>query len=158
MAAIVLLCAGCTHLGVNGFAPGITTEAEVRARLGTPGMTWTEPDGGRLLEFSGQPNGTYCHMIAVGPDGRVREIRQAFGEDSFRRVVAGLTQDQVRRLLGGPEEKVRFALKPDEEVWSWRYDDTTEMLSYFNAYFGKDGSLLRTDRSVIYKASGPSFP
>lgn len=157
MAATLLLCAGCTHLGVSGFAPNITTEAEVRARLGTPGMTWTEPDGGRLLEYSGQPNGTFCHMILVGADGRVREIRRAFTEENFRRVVPGLTQDEVRRLLGGPEEKMRFALKPDEEVWTWRIDETTEKIESFNAYFGTDGRLLRTDRTIVYKASGPSF-
>mgnify|MGYP003536448683 FL=1 len=156
-ALFLFLGAGCTHLGVGGFAPGVTTEAEIRARLGAPGMSWTEPDGGKLLEYSGQPNGTFCHMILVGPEGRVRGIREAFSEDDFRGLVAGLTQDEVRRLLGGPEEKVRFALKPDEEVWSWRYEDTSEKTSYLNAYFGKDGRVLRADRSVVYKASGPSF-
>lgn len=157
LAAFVLVATGCTHLGMGGFAPGITTEAELRARLGAPGMTWTEPDGGRLLEFSGQPNGTFSYMVTVGPDGKVREIRQAFSEDNFSRVVPGLSQDQVRRLLGRPEETVRFPLKPDEEVWSWRYEDTTEKTSYFNAYFDQGGHLLRTGRSVIYKASGPSL-
>jgi hypothetical protein len=152
-----LLLAGCTHFGVSGFAPGSTTEAELRAKLGTPGMIWAEPDGSRLLEFSGQPSGTFCYMITVGPDGKLREIRHAFDEDNLRRVVAGLTQDETRRLLGGPEEKVRFSLKPDEEVWSWRIEDTTEKTVHFNAYFGADGRLLRSDRSVFYKASGPSF-
>ena len=156
-AVLLLLAGGCTHLGVSGFAPGITTEAELRARLGAPGMSWPEPDGGRLLEFSGQPSGTFCYMIAVGPDGKVREIRQAFTDANFARVVPGLTQDETRRLLGVPEEKLRFALKPNEEVWSWRIDDTSEKTVYFNAYFGADGRLLRTDRSVFYKASGPSF-
>lgn len=153
LASSVLLVAGCTNLGVGGFSPGITTEAEVRARLGTPGMVWNEPDGGRLLEFSGQPNGTYCHIISVGPDGRIRDILQAFSEENFRRVVPGLTQDQVRRLLGGPEEKVRYALKPDEEVWSWRYDETPDKISYFLAYFGLDRGLLRTGRFIFYKPS-----
>lgn len=152
-----LMLAGCTHLGVSGFAPGSTTEEELRARLGAPGRVWTEPDGSRLLEFSGQPSGTFCYMISVGPDGRVREIRHAFSEDNLRRVVPGLTQDGTRRLLGAPEEKLRFALKPEEEVWSWRIGDSTEKTEFFNAYFGGDGRLLRTDRSVFYKASGPSF-
>lgn len=158
IAAFLLLGGvGCTHLGTSGFAAGRTTEAELRARLGAPDMVWTEPDGGRLLEFSGQPSGTFCYMIAVGPDGRVREIRQAFSEENLRRVVPGLTQDETRRLLGGPEEKLRFTLKPEEEVWSWRIEDTTEKTVHFNAYFGADGRLLRTDRSTFYKASGPSF-
>lgn len=156
-ALLLFLGAGCTHLGVGGFAPGVTTEAEIRARLGAPGMSWAEPDGGKLLEYSGQPNGTFCHMIAIGPDGKVREIRQAFTEENFRRVVPDLTQDQVRRLLGRPEETLRYHFKPDEEVWSWRIDETTEKIEYFNAYFGRDGRLLRSDRTVFYKASGPSF-
>lgn len=155
--AAFLLFAGCTHLGAGGFAPGVSTEAEVRARLGPPGMSWAEPDGGKLLEYSGQPNGTFCHMILVGPDGKVREIRQAFTEANFNRVVPGLTQDEVRRLLGRPEEQVRFPLKPDEEVWSWRIDETTEKIEYFNAYFDRDGRLLHSERTVFYKASGPSF-
>jgi hypothetical protein len=155
--AVGALLGACTHLGVSGFASGITTEAEVRAKLGAPGMSWTEADGGKQLEYSGQPNGTFCHMILIGPDGKVREIRQAFTEANFRRVVPGLTQDEVRRLLGRPEEKVRFHLKPDEEVWTWRIDESTEKIENFNAYFGRDGRLLRTDRTVVYKASGPSL-
>lgn len=157
LAAAALLGAGCTHLGVSGLAPGVATEADVRAKLGAPGMSWAEPDGGKLLEYSGQPNGTFCHMIAIAPDGKVREIRQAFTEANFRRVVPGLTQDEVRRLLGRPEETLRFHLKPDEEVWTWRIDETTEKFEYFNAYFGRDGRLLRSERLVVYKASGPSF-
>jgi len=155
--AALFLLAGCTHVGIGGFAPGSTTEAELRAKLGAPGMVWTESDGSRLLEFSGQPNGTFCYMITVGPDGKVREVRQAFSEENFRRVVPGLTQDGVRRLLGRPEETLRFRLKPDEEVWTWRIEDTTEKTEHFNAYFGRDGRLLRSDRTIFYKASGPSF-
>lgn len=157
LAAGVLLGAGCSHLGVGGLAPGLATEADVRAKLGAPGMSWTEPDGGKLLEYSGQPNGTFCHMIAIGPDGKVREVRQAFTEANFRRVVPGLARDEVRRLLGRPEDALRFHLKPDEEVWTWRIDETTEKFEYFNAYFGRDGRLLRSERLVVYKASGPSF-
>jgi tetrahydromethanopterin S-methyltransferase subunit F len=157
LAASLLLGAACSHLGVGSFAPGVTTEAEVRAKLGAPGMSWTEADGGKLLEYSGQPNGTFCHMILIGADGKVREIRQAFTEANFNRVVPGLTQDEVRRLLGRPEETLRFHLKPDEEVWTWRIDETTEKIEYFHAYFGRDGRLLRTGRSTYYKGSGPGF-
>jgi hypothetical protein len=142
---------------VGGWLSAAPPKPSVRAKLGAPGMSWNEPDGGKLLEYSGQPNGTFCHMIAIGPDGKVREIRQAFTEANFRRVVPGLTQDEVRRLLGRPEETLRFHLKPDEEVWTWRIDETTEKIEYFNAYFGRDGRLLRSERTVVYKASGPGF-
>lgn len=153
-----LLLPALTGCGSTGsFATGVGTEAELRARHGAPGMIWNEPDGSRLLEYSGQPNGTFAHMVLVAADGRVREIRQAFTEANFRRLVPGLTQDEVRRLLGRPEERLRFHLKPDEEVWTWRIADTTEKTEYLNAYFGPDGRLLRSDRTIHYKASGPSF-
>ncbi|GMU48195.1 MAG: outer membrane protein assembly factor BamE [Burkholderiales bacterium] len=154
---LLLTVAGCGTLGVGSFAPGLTTEAEVRAKLGAPGMSWTEPDGGKLLEYSGQPSGTFCHMILIGPDGKVREIRNAFTDENFSRVVPGLTQDAVRRLLGKPEEVVRFHLKPDEEVWSWLTESTAEKDVFFNAYFSRDGRVLRSERLVVWKASGPSF-
>src|SRR4030065_271000 len=96
-------------------------------------------------------------MILVGADGTVGEIRQGVSGEKSRRLAPGLTQDEVRRLLGRPEETLRFHLKPDEEVWSWRIEDTTEKTEHFNAYFGRDGRLLRSDRTIFYKASGPSF-
>ena len=68
--------AGCA--GTGSFATGVTTEAGLRARHGAPGMIWNEPDGSLLLEYSGQPNGTFAYLVLVGADGRVREIRPAF--------------------------------------------------------------------------------
>jgi len=153
--AAAILGAACTHLSVSEIKPGLTTEAEVRARFGAPAMSWTEPDGGRQLEYSGQPVGTFCYMVFVAPDGKVREIRQVFTDANFARVVPGLTQDDVRRLIGKPEEIVRFHFKPEELMWSWRIDETTEKWVYFNAYFGPDGRVLRSERLVIYKVSGP---
>jgi len=157
LAVAALLGAGCGHISMSGITPGATSEAEVRAKLGAPGMSWAEPDGGRQLEYSGQPMGTFCYMVFVSPDGRVREIRQAFTDANFARVVPGLTQDEVRRLIGKPEERVRFHFKPDELVWSWRIEDTNEKTVHFNAYFGTDGRVLRTDRTTFYKASGAAM-
>ncbi|HMM54046.1 MAG TPA: hypothetical protein PKC23_03385 [Candidatus Desulfobacillus sp.] len=157
LAAAVLLASACAHLATDGLLPGVASEADVRARLGEPGMSWSEPDGGKLLEYSGQPNGTFCRMIVIGPDGKLREIRDAFTAENFARVLPGLGEDEVRRLLGAPQEIVRFDLKPDEEVWSWLVGETSEKYEYFNVYFGRDRRLLRSNRSVIYKASGPGM-
>ena len=157
LAAAAFLGAGCAHVGIGGITPGVTTEAELRAKLGAPGMSWNEPDGGRQLEYSGQPMGTFCHMVFIAADGKVREVRQVFTEANFALVVPGMTQDEVRRLLGRPEEIVRYHFKPDEEEWSWRIEETTEKWVYFNAYFGRDGRLLRAHKTTIYKQSGPSF-
>ena len=157
LAAAAFLGAGCAHVGIGGITPGVTTEAELRAKLGAPGMSWNEPDGGRQLEYSSQPMGTFCHMVFIAPDGKVREVRQVFTEANFALVMTGMTQDEARRLLGRPEEIVRFHFKPDELVWSWRIEDTGEKMVHFNAYFGADGRVLRSDRTTFYKASGASL-
>ena len=39
--AVMLLSAACAHLGVGDFTPGVTTETDVRAKLGAPDMSWT---------------------------------------------------------------------------------------------------------------------
>ena len=101
--------------------------------------------------------GTFCHMVFIAPDGKVREVRQVFTEANFALVVPGMTQDEARRLLGRPEEIVRYHFKPDEEEWSWRIEETAESWVDFNAYFGRDGRLLRAHKTTIYKQSGPSF-
>lgn len=57
--ACLLLIGGCATTGtqvdqsqVKAFTPGITTRAEVEARLGPPTMTQTMPDGGMILTYS----------------------------------------------------------------------------------------------------------
>ena len=65
LTAAALLGAGCGHLGMSGITPGATTETDVRAKLGAPDMSWAEPDGGRQLEYSGQPMGTFCYMVFI---------------------------------------------------------------------------------------------
>ncbi len=152
-----LLLAACAHTGFNTLMPGVTTEAQVQAQFGPPDMSWTDADGSRQLEYSGQPNGFFCHMVFIAPDGKLREVRQTFNEATYARIVPGMTQEAVRRLLGHADTSVRFDLKPDEEVWSWRLEETGEKIVYFNAYFDRAGQVLRSEKLIEYKPSGPGL-
>lgn len=152
-----LLLAACAHTGFNRLVPGATSEADVLAQFGRPDMIWTDADGSRQLEYSGQPNGFFCHMVFITPDGKLREVRQTFNEATYARIVPGMAQEAVRRLLGRADTIVRFDLKPDEEVWSWRLEETGEKIVYFNAYFDRAGQVLRSEKLIEYKASGPGL-
>ena len=53
-----LLLAACAGLPRHAeLQPGVSDMAEVRAAFGQPYRIHAEPDGGRTLEFSSQPNG-----------------------------------------------------------------------------------------------------
>ena len=157
MALALLATSGCDPQRISELEPGRSTEVDVRDRFGVPDNIWDAGGGLRTFEYNRQPAGQRNYMIDIGADGRLVAVRQVLSPENFARIQSGMDMAEVRRLLGRPEETLRFRLKPDEEVWTWRIDETTEKIEYFNAYFGADGRLLRSERTVVYKASGPGF-
>ena len=45
-----------------------------------------------------------------------------------------------RRLLGRPAKVARYALKPGEETWNWRWADGAQAKE-FDVTFGTDGRV-----------------
>jgi len=87
------------------------------------------------------PSGVQTFMIDIGPDRAVRAVRQVLKEEYFSKVVAGMSRDDVRRLLGRPKEVWYFPAR-DEEVWVWRYFEIT--YRFFNVLFDRTGGTVRT--------------
>ena len=89
-------------------------------------------------------------MVTLGPDRAVREVRQVLSEEFFSKVRAGMSRDEVRRVLGKPGE-VSFFEARGEEVWSWRYQEQNAM--FFNVLFDRSSGTVRTTQrleEVIY--------
>jgi hypothetical protein len=61
-------------------------------------------------------------MADLGPDGRLIVVRQALGEDTFRRISAGTTRDEVLRLIGPPSDTMAFE-RMGQVAWMWRFRD-----------------------------------
>ncbi|MET1115709.1 MAG: outer membrane protein assembly factor BamE [Comamonas sp.] len=145
--------AGCDPQRVRELEEDVSTEVDVRDRFGEPENIWQEADGARTFEYNRQPAGHQNYMITIGPDGRMRALRQVVAAHVFDQVRAGMTQQEVRRMLGKPAKRTQYERKRETD-WDWRYVEppTTEMV--FTVTFDPDGRVLRTSRSLEQRA-GP---
>lgn len=132
---------------LRNLTPGVTTEAQVRDQMGKPEIVWENDDGSRRLEYPRAPGGLKTYMVDIGADGKLRGVTQALSAESFQQVQPGMSQDDVRRLLGKPTTVAEYRLKK-ETVWSWRWlEDGVNSPGMFNAHFGPDGRVTVTSRS-----------
>lgn len=149
-AAGLLALFGCDEQRVRELEEDISTEVDVRDRFGEPENIWPEADGSRTFEYNRQPAGHQNYMITIGTSGRMTALRQVVAPHVFNQVQAGMTQQEVRRMLGKPAKHMTFVRKQETD-WDWRYIEppTTEML--FSVTFGGDGRVLRTARSLVQR-------
>ncbi|KAB0644205.1 outer membrane protein assembly factor BamE [Burkholderia latens] len=159
--AAAVLLAGCDEQkvadAVNAIKPdvmafgnlqsGVSTIDDVRRQAGKPDMVWQRDDGSQRLEYPRGPNGTSTYMLDFGPDGRLVAITQVLTAENIAKVVPGMTQDDVRQLLGRPATVAQYALS-HETVWSWHWDEGgVSRDAMFNAHFSPEGVVIRTSRS-----------
>ena len=142
LAAAVL--PACDGFNLQDIRPGITTQAEVRARMGEPSRVHWNDDGTAVWEYNRQPNGVHCHMIAFNRDNIVASVEQALNEQNYARVRDGMSKDDVARLLGGPGSKQVFA-NLGEEIWEWRIEGMPPMEeTYFMVHFDIAEGVVKT--------------
>jgi hypothetical protein len=134
----LILAAGCANF--SAISPGDSAQT-VETRVGAPGAVWKNADGSEVWEYPLGPAGVQTFMIDVGPDRTVRAVRQVLKEEYFSKVVAGMSRDEVRRLLGRPKEVWYFPAR-DEEVWTWRYLEVN--YRFFNVLFDRTSGTVRS--------------
>jgi outer membrane protein assembly factor BamE (lipoprotein component of BamABCDE complex) len=139
----LLAVAGCDPQRIRELEEGVSTEADVRARFGSPENIWEAPGGERIFEYNRQPSGHANYMIGIGPDGRMTSLRQVLNPANFARVQPGMMMEDVRRLLGKPMKTIRYELK-NETAWDWRYMQPPSTSMVFTVWFGPDYRVLRT--------------
>ena len=148
--ALALLGAGCANF--SALRPG-TPVAELEQRFGPPAAVWKDADGSEVWEYPRGPLGLETFMITVGPDRAVREVRQALNDDYVFRIHPGMSRDEVRRLLGRPGEVESFDRR-DEEVWSWRYQDTAARYMILHVVFDRSAGTVRTSFRIDETEAG----
>lgn len=146
------LLPACDGVNLQEIKPGITTAAEVRARMGEPGFQHWNDDGTATWEYSRQPSGMQCYMISFDRTQVVSKIEQVLNDANYAKVRDGMAKDDVRRLLGAPASKVVFDnLK--EEIWEWRIEGmlpTDE--TYFMVHFDtRHGAVKKTSQRVAVR-------
>ena len=149
----LLALTACDPQRIAELEEDVSTEVDVRDRFGEPENIWQEADGSRTFEYNRQPAGHQNYMITIGPNGKMTALRQVVAPHMFDQVRAGMSEQEVRRMLGKPAKRTQYERKQETD-WDWRYVDppTTEML--FTVTFGPDGRVLRTGRSMVQR-DGP---
>lgn len=130
-------------------------ESELLAKRGAPSRVWDNEDGTRTLEYATQPYGTECWMYTVDADGVIVEQLDALARSNLARVKAGMTVEEVQRLLGQHRSVQRFSLS-NEEVYDWNISNEWPDLvaTRFNVHF-VEGEVVRTSQSFVYPQRWP---
>jgi hypothetical protein len=113
--------------------------AAVTAAMGQPNAVYPEADGGRILEYRGQPMGQFQHMAHIGPDGRLVSFEQVLTSENFGKVkVDHWTKDDILRNFGQPAEVSAVGFH-NYEVWSYRYKEAGVWNSMMHVHFDQQG-------------------
>lgn len=136
---------------LRGLTPGVTTEAQVRDQMGRPETERLFKDDSKRLEYPRGPQGTTTYMVDIDSHGKLIAVTQVLTAQNFAKVRIGMTEDDVRQLLGKPGEVAVYRLKP-ETVWSWKWEESGATGdAFFNVHFDASGVVYTTSRSDIIK-------
>lgn len=136
------IAAGCANF--SAIQPGDPTQS-VTDRVGEPTTVWTNEDGSEIWQYPQGHYATQTFIVIVGPDERVVEVHQALSEPYFSKVQRGMSREDVQRLLGPPREVRNFPAR-NEETWTWRYVDITNM--QFNVNFDRTQDRVKSVQRV----------
>ena len=141
--AVAALLTGCAGLQYPAFAPG-TGMSEVESRLGKPTDVIKASDGDTLWQYPTGPVGQTTYMVRFGTDQRSKASYQALTLQQFAQIRPGMTQEEIRVLLGRPGETSAFS-RMNQDVWSYRYQASASDNRIFNVHFdAKTGRVLTT--------------
>ena len=150
LGSAMLLSACAVQNGAN-LQTGVSTLPQVEAALGPPAMVWKNPDGSEQLAYPKGPVGTQTYMAFVGPSGKLQRMEQVLKDAYFDQIQAGMSQEQVLRLLGpsGAPWTATYS-RSNTLAWTWLYCATANMQEYFNVMFDQTTGLVRrTGKSPV---------
>jgi outer membrane protein assembly factor BamE (lipoprotein component of BamABCDE complex) len=136
---------------LKNLTPGVTTEAQIRDQMGKPETERTFTDGSKRFEYPRGPEGLNTYFVDIGPDGLLVSVSQVLTAANFAKVRIGMSDDEVRRLLGKPGQVAVYPLKP-ETVWSWKWREggVTEE-GFFNVHFDAHQKVYTMSRSDVMR-------
>lgn len=143
VATSFLTLVGCDQQSIDKLEEGLSTEIDVRKAFGEPETIWPDADGARTFEYPRQPMGHRNYMITIGADGVMTALRQVLTPHVFEQIQPGMTQEQVRRILGRPAKRMTYNLKQETD-WDWNWIDPPNREMEFTVTFGANGTVKKT--------------
>lgn len=147
LATSVFALLGCDQQKIDTLEEGLSTEIDVRKAFGEPDTIWPEPDGSRTFEYPRQPMGHRNYMITIGSDGVMTALRQVLTPHVFEQIQPGMTQEQVRRMLGKPAQRMTYQLKQETD-WDWNWIDPPNQEMEFTVTFGANGTVKKSGSRI----------
>jgi hypothetical protein len=146
IAALFLLTLGaCANYGGHGLTVGKSSVDDALRIMGTPAMEWTNPDGSRQLAFTRGPAGAHTYMLHIGSDGKLASMANVLAPPTFSRIQAGMSSDDVLRLLGPPQPAwTVYFERRNELAWEWRYCDDWNQFARFAVLFDGSTRIVRS--------------
>ena len=139
-----LLLVACASSGTS-LKPGESRLEDVLLDMGTPAMQWQDPDGSRQLSY---PRGIYSFMVYIGADGKMQNIKNVLGKETFVLIRPDMTKSQVLRILGPSDPSWTAYFKArDELAWEWRYCDEWNEAARFDVLFDASKEVVRSTLS-----------
>lgn len=80
-------------------------------------------------------------LAGCAATGGPLEHRPALNDDRLGLVRYGMTRDDTLRLIGVPDERMRFPLS-GTEAWDYRYQDSWGYFASFSVTFGPEGGVV----------------
>jgi len=149
IAALSLFLAACASYSGRGLVTGQAGVDDVFRVMGEPKMQWTDADGARRFAYPRGPMGVHTYMVKIGADGKLRDIENVMTPQAFMRIEAGMTKDQVLRVLGPSEPSWTMYFKArDELVWEWRYCDEWNYSARFEVLFDGTKEVVRSTMTL----------
>ena len=148
---LILFAAGCANF--SAITPGASAQ-QVEKLAGAPASVWKNADGSEVWEYPRGPLGVETYMVTLGSDRAVREVRQVLSEEYISKLQAGMSREEVRRLVGRPRY-VGFSDRTDEEIWSWRYRESrVRNMELYVQFDRRTGALKSISRFQIDTSDG----
>ncbi len=141
----IMLLAACASYSGSGLKPGEARLEQVQALMGPPALRWQNADGSVQLAYPRGPLGFHTFMAMLGPDGRLQNVANVLDEQTFARIRAGMTKDEVLRLIGPPDygRSVYFRVR-DELAWEWRFREVYGNPARFAVLFDATAGSVRS--------------
>jgi hypothetical protein len=121
--------------------------------MGPPALELPNPDGSRLLAYPRGPLGTETFMVHIGRDGLVQRMDQVLRDETFYRIVPGITKDDVLRLIGPPSEVMDFP-RLQQVAWEYRYQDSWGYTAFLSVMIDRQGVVVGRSTRPIERDRG----
>ena len=119
-AVVAFFLTACSGYAPSANPTGMTAD-QVIAQMGTP-ETRRTVEGGSRLEYPRGPFGKHTWFVYLDPTGRVVRTEQVLNERNFLNINPGMTQDEVRMMLGRPGAVYTLG-RSRGVVWNYRYEN-----------------------------------